>query len=203
MDAGDVTFGQLNTRIEDVPFLPTARLVSTTSPLPQGRDFCLGDSIMKRCGQCGVEKPETEFYRRAKAPWFRRECKRCTLENQKLYQTTHKQQKAVIGRAYRLAHKQERRLRQTAYGQKHSDRLLERLQERRRSNPARYRAYSTVGNHIRSGQLIRPSECSQCGKTERVVAHHVDYERPLDVTWLCRTCHARVHGLMQYEEITQ
>ena len=30
-------------------------------------------------------------------------------------------------------------------------------------------------------------------KQERTDAHHCDYERPLDVRWLCRRCHRAFH----------
>lgn len=33
-----------------------------------------------------------------------------------------------------------------------------------------------------------------CGTTEHVVAHHHDYSKPLDVTWLCEQHHKDVHN---------
>lgn len=26
--------------------------------------------------------------------------------------------------------------------------------------------------------------------------HHADYDKPLEVTWLCRPCHLAVHGVV-------
>lgn len=42
------------------------------------------------------------------------------------------------------------------------------------------RAHGAVASAIRRGD-------------QRVIAHHDDYERPLDVRWLCRTHHFRFH----------
>lgn len=52
---------------------------------------------------------------------------------------------------------------------------------------------------IKSGRLIKPSACSKCGRTDKPIqAHHADYEKPLDVTWLCTGCHADIHNGEKY-----
>lgn len=51
-------------------------------------------------------------------------------------------------------------------------------------------AHAKVHRAIKKGLLIRPKLCSQCGRTGKVEGHHEDYSNPLDVKWLCRTCHA-------------
>jgi hypothetical protein len=55
--------------------------------------------------------------------------------------------------------------------------------EQRRKDNAR----SYAGTYKRRGRL-RPEPCQDCGTTESVEMHHHDYTRPLDVTWLCRSC---------------
>lgn len=44
---------------------------------------------------------------------------------------------------------------------------------------------------IRRGNLRVPEPPMCLG--DLVDAHHVDYDRPFAVVWLCRTCHALVH----------
>lgn len=64
---------------------------------------------------------------------------------------------------------------------------------RRRIDPAeqpKLVARMAVRNALRRGEL-RKGACF-CGTT-RVDAHHEDYARPLDVTWLCRTHHVETH----------
>ena len=57
------------------------------------------------------------------------------------------------------------------------------------------RANKAVGRAVKRGELVRPSACQMCGRAGvRIVAHHIDYARPLDVTWLCTSCRARQHG---------
>lgn len=53
-------------------------------------------------------------------------------------------------------------------------------------------AHGRVGAAIRSGSLVR-KPCEVCG-TDKVDAHHEDYDRPLDVRWLCRKHHKQAHA---------
>lgn len=59
--------------------------------------------------------------------------------------------------------------------------------------PERDRARKMVYRAIKAGELVRGS-CADCGATEKTHAHHEDYARPLDVIWLCRSCHRARHG---------
>lgn len=52
-------------------------------------------------------------------------------------------------------------------------------------------AHTIVGNHLYNGRLIK-QPCEKCGNTE-VDAHHDDYEKPLEVRWLCKKHHAEHH----------
>ena len=56
----------------------------------------------------------------------------------------------------------------------------------------------------RSGiRRYSPRHCERCGKRCRgrrsgfaigkIVAHHEDYAKPLEVTWLCKPCHRLRH----------
>jgi predicted Zn-ribbon and HTH transcriptional regulator len=49
---------------------------------------------------------------------------------------------------------------------------------------------------IKAGTLIRKTECEDCGSTSdrKLHGHHEDYDKPLDVVWLCHPCHRRRHS---------
>lgn len=46
---------------------------------------------------------------------------------------------------------------------------------------------------IRTGELVRPANCSECGTDCKPHGHHEDYEKPLEVVWLCKPCHTNRH----------
>jgi hypothetical protein len=64
------------------------------------------------------------------------------------------------------------------------------------------RAQRVAEQAIITGRLIRPELCEQCltrglefrdGRAP-IQAHHPDYNRPLDVMWLCQPCHHGWHA---------
>lgn len=55
-------------------------------------------------------------------------------------------------------------------------------------------AHRIVSKAIKSQELVRPEECEKCGKVRKLIAHHTDYSKPLDVEWLCRSCHGIEHA---------
>lgn len=40
--------------------------------------------------------------------------------------------------------------------------------------------------------FLVPRPCEHCG-SRADHKHHEDYDRPLDIVWLCRRCHIRLH----------
>ncbi|MEA0049763.1 hypothetical protein [Escherichia coli] len=62
-----------------------------------------------------------------------------------------------------------------------------------RKNIKKHNAHIEVYKAIRSG-VLSPGPCEVCGRSERVHAHHCDYDKPLDVMWLCPICHRAWHN---------
>jgi hypothetical protein len=75
--------------------------------------------------------------------------------------------------------------------------IRESIDKYRKNHPEVARAHEAVYSAICSGRLIRPEICSKCGKKPkprsdgrtRIHAHHPDYNKPLEVEWLCADCH--------------
>ena len=59
------------------------------------------------------------------------------------------------------------------------------------SHPKELWAHAALRSAIRKG-LISRGGCEVCG-AEETDGHHDDYDRPLDVRWLCRLHHRAVH----------
>ena len=69
-------------------------------------------------------------------------------------------------------------------------RYVEKLNAER---PFMRRAQNTLNNRIKAGKIQRPGHCSKCNKECFPDGHHTNYSRPLDVVWLCKSCHKRIH----------
>jgi hypothetical protein len=58
----------------------------------------------------------------------------------------------------------------------------------------RNRARSAVRFALKTGRIEKPTFCERCEAiTIDLEAHHSDYDRHLDITWLCVPCHNIVH----------
>lgn len=55
----------------------------------------------------------------------------------------------------------------------------------------RKRALRVYLRAIARGFLVRPSACSKCGKGCCPHGHHPDYDKPVEVVWLCAACHRK------------
>jgi len=62
-------------------------------------------------------------------------------------------------------------------------------------------ARNTLWTEIWAKRVLRADTCECCGCRPRdqsyIHAHHDDYSRPLDVRWLCASCHTVVHLLLK------
>lgn len=70
-----------------------------------------------------------------------------------------------------------------------------------RANPEAKRAHRAVAQALRRGRLTRAA-CEVCGVVHGVNgavlhAHHESYSKPLDVLWLCRSDHRRLHAILR------
>ena len=129
---------------------------------------------MKECFKCGVEKELDAFYKHPQMADGRvNKCKECSKADVR-------QNRADKVEYYR-AYDRERGNRQT---KSYCD-------EYRRRYPKKASARRKVSYHLRKGNLTR-KPCEVCGESE-THAHHPDYERALDVMWLCAAHHRQWH----------
>jgi hypothetical protein len=54
-------------------------------------------------------------------------------------------------------------------------------------------ARKLVTKAVLNGDINPFSRCQICEKEKKTEAHHVDYGLPLEVIWLCKQCHGKVH----------
>ena len=154
----------------------------------------------KRCSRCGHVKPFNHFHRAGSSrDGHHAYCIPCRKE----YRATPAQR--AVSSALRKRHAQKRREEWRAYREVNAEKEKKRSREWRRGNLDWFREYDqsekariskqakrAVHKAIVDGTLKR-QPCERCGSEVNIHAHHEDYSRPLDVIWLCRTCHGLRH----------
>lgn len=60
-------------------------------------------------------------------------------------------------------------------------------EQRRRANARRY-----ANTYQKRGKLVPPATCQRCHVEPPKEKHHEDYDQPLEVVWLCRSCHIEI-----------
>jgi len=133
----------------------------------------------KKCFKCNCLKPLAEFYEHsAMADGHLNKCKICVKE------TVGKHRIVNIEKIREYDRKRS----------KNSDRIkslsevskLWRNEDKRRSV-----CHSAVARALKSGALTR-LPCNKCGEAKSL-AHHENYDEPLNVVWLCQVCHKQRH----------
>ena len=139
----------------------------------------------KECFKCKTIKPLSEFYKHsAMGDGHLNKCKECTKNDA----TTHRNKNLEKIRAYDKARSKEPHRAKLA---------LEVNRAWRAEDTRRAKAHGAVAKAIRKGLLV-PSPCIRCGE-KKSLAHHEDYDKPLDVMWLCQPCHKQRHKEMKLE----
>lgn len=60
------------------------------------------------------------------------------------------------------------------------------------------RARSILTSSVHRGRVVKPDKCQKCGseiEKSKLHGHHHDYDKPLDVLWVCSLCHGKLHSI--------
>lgn len=61
--------------------------------------------------------------------------------------------------------------------------------------PEKLKARQVVSYATKTKKLTKSSVCEVCGLAGRIEGHHMDYNKPLEVVWLCTACHSDYHNI--------
>jgi hypothetical protein len=138
----------------------------------------------KQCKKCLKTRPIDDFYKHSMmADGHLNKCKECTRadvnenRNANAEYYKHYDRKRYDARGRR--------------GDSSSEATRRARAKWAREHKAEIRAHGIVSHAIRSGRLKRPEICSACPTRGKIEAHHEDYSKPLEVTWLCKKCHSK------------
>jgi hypothetical protein len=139
----------------------------------------------KRCTKCNKLKLLSEFYNNKNGRSWCISCfRKLSLEN------------------YRK-HKEEYKIRLFNWRKSNREKFNENQKEYRKNNPevikvnpTHRKATSAVQHAVYSGELLKPTKCSNCHKENKIIhGHHwhgYKKEYWLDVQWLCPKCHKEI-----------
>lgn len=122
---------------------------------------------------------------------------------------------AVIAARYHAKNRKKRNESCRSYHEKNREAVLARKREYYKNNKdkeklrnktlrqkflQKSKARDALNAAIRKKRIINPKQCSLCDSKKTIQAHHEDYSKPLEVIWVCATCHARIHAHKKREE---
>lgn len=152
---------------------------------------------MKICSRCHQEISLDNFYSDNRSLDGKQSaCKFCQLKYQKEYRTNNEELKKHNRSIYAKKKKdirEKRRIEGKEQYKKFSEHYKFNSYKRRKEKPGEVEATRKLNVAINSGKIIRPSNCQKCGENIKVDGHHEDYNKPFEVTWLCRSCHLTLH----------
>jgi len=147
----------------------------------------------KSCRICGEVKSLTEFNTaHENRDGLSNRCKRCLANYNLKYRKDNRQRIAERQAKWYCENRDWRLRHQSEYFQRNRRQRLEVNREYKRRNPEKCRAHLLVYRALKAGNSSR-RPCEECGN-ENSEAHHDDYTKPLEVIWLCRGCHQRLHA---------
>ena len=121
---------------------------------------------MKLCPRCLENKTDEGFYvREGKLSSYCRDC----------------------AKSYSTEWTRLNRERKIENNRKWTSRNLDRKRIMNAASNALYRA-------IKHGEVKRPCRCSLCERVCKPEASHADYSKPLEVVWMCRSCHRTLNA---------
>jgi hypothetical protein len=158
---------------------------------------------MKQCFKCKAVLPKRFFYRHKMMGDGRLgKCKECTKTDVKLNRLQHIDHYIEFERKRWLdpvrKSKDDVRKSSKAY---RLQRKRSRAEKRNPMEQLKDTARRKAAEAIARGELVR-QPCRKCGAFP-THGHHPDYSRPLDVIWLCPTCHLRTHNQIRRAEMAE
>jgi hypothetical protein len=170
------------------------------------------EQAVKNCPACGETKPLDEFYRHrrqkdGRQPW----CKLCHRARNRAWRRANPEWVAEHNKKWRDRHPGAANMASKRWKEQNSQR--NRAAEKRwreqnpsitaaghkrhdRRHPERASARQVVRDAVRRGRISKPSTCEGCDETfdkGLLHGHHEDYGKPLEIEWLCTSCHTKRH----------
>lgn len=150
----------------------------------------------RRCTQCKEVLLESMFYVIPANGKLSTRCNSCIRKNARLYYYKNREKSLYNRKQWEINHPDHKRITKP-YQERSQDAknaIKKNVKNWQLKNKEKVNAEQRLRDAVRYGKIIKPTKCTVCGKESRIVGHHYDYTKPLDVIWLCLKCHNHLHA---------
>ena len=138
----------------------------------------------KVCTICKEDKCFSEYYaiyyKKIDKTYLQPRCKSCDKIVKKKWNSENSEAIREQKREYRKKNPEKMREKSRNYY--------------RKADPKKIKARRILGCKVRYKKIIKPELCEGCMQKTELHGHHFDYDKPLEVKWLCLSCHVKEHA---------
>ncbi len=142
--------------------------------------------IGKKC-PCG-ETDESMF-----PPKSKYQCRACGTAQSYRWYTANRAPQAQLRIEWRRVHPTNHNGRYTNSSEEDKKKIQAISRRWYLEHPEANHAHNKIKALRKRGLLVNAAYCSVCDKECKTVAHHKDYSKPLEVIFVCRSCHKIIH----------
>lgn len=149
---------------------------------------------MKTCKRCNTPKLLDEFYKHPRSKdGLDSKCKECAKKASNVNRLTNIDRVREYDR--NRPNRIERLAQQKIRNQEEKTKSISRAAKAKyaQNNAHKRKAHYALNNAVRDGRVIPWPICLMPDCNNKPEAHHVHYDLPLDVVWLCDSHHKQVH----------
>lgn len=140
----------------------------------------------KVCTQCKEPKSFDNYFKDLRGRFgLVAICKVCRSASASKYNLDHREELVSVRYEQRQRHKERIR----AYKKSPKGKAVAKRTVAKNLNAEKSRKYYMK----RKYKLVIPDHCQRCEETANLEAHHEDYNKPMDVIYLCKRCHTDEH----------
>jgi hypothetical protein len=152
----------------------------------------------RKCSPCSEIKDLSDFpFQKKSSTGLAGVCRKCSYQRNKIALQRRRNRYPLKELTYKREYQSRPEIRR---------KVRERYVQNRNANPEKFKAKEAIQKQsekgkarnalriaVHAGKIIKPEKCERCKTDGYVEGHHPDYSKPLEVVWLCRPCHRKVH----------